>query len=110
MHSIRIPTDNDLQQYPHVFFRSPDTWDASVLDHGTTPSLLEEINQDNDGSLFQHSIFGFADNKGDHLTWKILTDETNQIITRSTVRSTTQTSKPQARPTKRGGSTKRFDI
>ena len=38
MHSIRIPTDNDLKQYPHVFFTSPDTWDASVLDHGITPS------------------------------------------------------------------------
>ena len=57
MHSIRIPTDNDLQQYPHVFFTSPDTWDASVLHHGITPSLLEEINQDNDVSLLQNSIF-----------------------------------------------------
>ena len=43
LHSIQIPTDNDLQQYPHAFFTSPDTWDASVLDHGITPSLLEEI-------------------------------------------------------------------
>ena len=57
MHSIRIPTDNDFQQYPHVFFTSPDTWDASVLDHGITPSLLEEINQDNDDSLLQDSMF-----------------------------------------------------
>ena len=39
MHSIRIPTDNDLQQHPHGFFTSPDTWDASLLDHGTTPNL-----------------------------------------------------------------------
>ena len=30
---------------------------------------------------------GSADYKGDHLTWKILTDETNQLITRSAVRS-----------------------
>ena len=30
MHSIRIPTDQDLQNYPHVFFTSPDIWDASV--------------------------------------------------------------------------------
>ena len=57
MQSIRIPTDNDLNQYPHVFFISPDTWDASVLDHGITPSLLEEINQENDDSLLQDSIF-----------------------------------------------------
>ena len=57
MHSIQIPTDNDLQHYPHVFFTSPDTWDASVLDHVISPSLLEEINQNSDDSLLQHSIF-----------------------------------------------------
>ena len=57
MHSIRIPTDQDLQNYPHVFFTSPDIWDASVLDHGITPSLLEDINQDSDDSLLQDSIF-----------------------------------------------------
>ena len=57
MHSIRIPTDNALQQYPHAFFTSPDIWDASVLDHGITPSLVEEINQENDDSLHQDSIF-----------------------------------------------------
>ena len=37
MHTIRIPTDQDLQNYPHVFFTSPDIWDASVLDHEITP-------------------------------------------------------------------------
>ena len=35
---------------------------------------------------------GFADNKGDHLTWKILADDTNTIIIRSAVRSATKTS------------------
>ena len=57
MHSIRIPTDQDLQNYPHVFFTSPDNWDASVLDHEITPSLLEDINQHSDDSLLQDSIF-----------------------------------------------------
>ena len=57
MHSIRIPTDQDLQNYPHVFFTSPDIWDASVLDHEVTPSLLEDINQHSDDSLLQDSIF-----------------------------------------------------
>ena len=57
MQSIRIPTDNDLKQYPHVFFTSPDTWDASVLDQGITPCLLEDINQESDDSLLQDSIF-----------------------------------------------------
>ena len=57
MHTIRIPTDQDLQNYPHVFFTSPDIWDASVLDHEITPSLLEDINQHNDDSLIQDSIF-----------------------------------------------------
>ena len=57
MHSIQITTDNDLQQYPHVFVTSPDTGDASVLNHGITPSLLEEINQEADDSLLQDSAF-----------------------------------------------------
>ena len=30
---------------------------------------------------------GFVDNKEDQLTWKIITDETQQITTRSSVRS-----------------------
>ena len=57
MHPIRIPTDQDLQMYPHVFFTSPDIWDPSVLDHEITPSLLEDINQHSDDSLLQDSIF-----------------------------------------------------
>ena len=57
MHTIRIPTDQDLQNYPHVFFTSPDIWDTSVLDHEITPSLLEDINQHSDDSLLQDSIF-----------------------------------------------------
>ena len=57
MHTIRIPTDQDLQNYPHVFFTSPDIWDASVLDHEITPSLLDDINQHSDDSLLQDSIF-----------------------------------------------------
>ena len=35
---------------------------------------------------------GFAENKGDQLNWKILTDDTNTIIIRSAVRSATKTS------------------
>ena len=57
MHYMRIPTDHDLQNYPHVFFTSPDTWDTSVLDHGIPQSLLEDINQHSDASLLQDSIF-----------------------------------------------------
>ena len=57
MHSIWVPTDADLQQYPHVFFMSPDIWDASVLAHGNTPALLEEIHQEADNSLLKDSMF-----------------------------------------------------
>ena len=57
MHSMRIPTDHDLQNYPHVFFTSLDIWDTSVLDHGIPQSLLEDINQHSDDSLLQDSIF-----------------------------------------------------
>ena len=71
MHSIQFPTDDDLQQYPHVFFTPPDTWDASVLDYGITPALLEEIQQEADDSLLKDSM---VDRFGDHehewyITW-----------------------------------------
>ena len=56
IHFIKLPTDGDLQQYPHVFFTSSDMWDASVLDHGITPALLEEIHQEANDSLLQDSI------------------------------------------------------
>ena len=57
MHSMRIPTDYDLQNYPHVFFTSPDIWDTSVLDHGIPQSLLENTNQHSDASLLQNPNF-----------------------------------------------------
>ena len=40
MHSIWVPTDDVLQQYPHVFFTSSDIWDTSVVDHGITLHFL----------------------------------------------------------------------
>ena len=49
--SIWAPTADDLQQYPYVFFTSPDIWDASGLSHGITPALLEETHQEADDSL-----------------------------------------------------------
>ena len=64
-HSMRIPTDHDLQNYPHVFFTSPDIWDTSVLDDGIPQSLLEDINQHSDDSLLQDSIFD-ADGEPHH--------------------------------------------
>ena len=57
MHFIWVPTDDDLWQYPHVFFTSCDIWDASVLDHSITPALLEEIHQEAYDSLLKDSIF-----------------------------------------------------
>ena len=60
MHPIRIPTDQDLQTYPHVFFTSPDIWDPSVLDHEITPSLLEDINQHSDDSFKNPSLMNMV--------------------------------------------------
>ena len=57
MHSMRIPTDHDLQHYLHVSFPSPDIWDTSVLDHGIPPSLPEDISHHSDPSLLQDSNF-----------------------------------------------------
>ena len=55
--SPQFNIDDDLQQYPHVFFISSDIWDVSVLEHGITPALLDEINQEADDSMLQDSIF-----------------------------------------------------
>ena len=55
MHSIQVPTDDNLQQYPHVFFTSPRIWNAFVLDHGITPAFLDEINQKPEDSWLQDS-------------------------------------------------------
>ena len=57
MHSMRIPNDHDLQNYPHVLFTSPDIWDTSVLDHGIPPSLPEAINPHSADSLLPDSNF-----------------------------------------------------
>ena len=57
MHSLQSPTDDNLQQYPLVFFTSSDIWDASVLDHSITPAFLEEIQQEADDSLLKDSMF-----------------------------------------------------
>ena len=62
MHSMRVPTDHDLQNYPHVFFTSPDIWDTSVLDHGIPQSSPEDINQHSDDSLLQDSILMHMEN------------------------------------------------
>ena len=51
LHSMRIPTDHDLQHYPHVSFTSLGIWDTSVLDHEIPPSLPEAITQHSDHSL-----------------------------------------------------------
>ena len=46
--SLRKPTDQDMDTYPHVFFTSPDKWDPSVLDHdpphldGLDPSQVSD--------------------------------------------------------------------
>ena len=57
MHSVRIPTDHDFQNYPHVLFTSPDIWDTSVLDHGIPPSLPAAITPHSADSLPPDSNF-----------------------------------------------------
>ena len=64
MYSIWIPTDDDFQRYPHIFFISPYIWDASLLDHDIAPVLLEKIHQVADDSLLKDCMF---DNLGSSL-------------------------------------------
>ena len=55
---------------------------------------LPTLTTDFPPNLMRREAIGLAlsDNQGDHLTWKILTDDTNTIIIRSAVRSATKTS------------------
>ena len=57
MHSMRIPTDHDLQNYPHVLFTSPDIWDTSLLDHEIPLSLPAAITPHSADSLPPDSNF-----------------------------------------------------
>ena len=61
MHSIWVPTNDNLQQYPDVFFTSPDIWDASVLDHSI---FVDEFPQK--GQMFDE--FGIFTNEW-YTTW-----------------------------------------
>ena len=51
-HPIHPPTHTHLDSYPNVVSTSPQEWDPSVLDHGITPELLEDINTSSDDFLF----------------------------------------------------------
>ena len=62
------------------------------------PAYYKVDENEPDHRFTSHSIgksqhwAGFADSKGDQLTWKTLTDEIQHIITRSSVRSALKTS------------------
>ena len=43
----------------------------------------------------KRKVVGFADNQGDSLTWRILTEDTHKIIIRSGVRSALRTTTNQ---------------
>ena len=74
----------DISHFLHFSFREPIYYkvNESEPDH-RFPSQSNEKRG--------HWV-GFAENKGDRLTWKILTDDTNTIIIRSAVSSATKTS------------------
>ena len=74
----------DISHFLHFSFWEPVYYkvDENEPDH-RFPSQSNET---------QGHWVSIAGNKGDHLTRKILTDETNQIKTRSAVRSATKTS------------------
>ena len=84
---------HDIRHFLHVSFWEPLQY--KVGENGEKESDHRFPSHSNEK---QGHWVGFADNKGDHLTWKICTDERNQMITRS------------ADPPQRGGSTTRFDV
>ena len=38
IHSLGIPSDDDMNTLPQIIFTSPDTWDPGVLDHSYSPT------------------------------------------------------------------------
>ena len=57
VHSICPPNDTDLDSYPLVVFTSPQEWDQTLLDHGISTDLLEDIDTSSDDSLLDDTLF-----------------------------------------------------
>ena len=80
--------------HPYSSFDQTSTWHQSLPPFSFWEPVYYKVDENEPDHRFaSHSNekrrhwVGFADNKGDRLTWKILTDETNQITTRPAVRS-----------------------
>ena len=57
---------------------------GGTVPHHAQHDFLQKIESDNrvpsQSNEKRGNWVGFADNEGDHLTWKILTDETQQML------------------------------
>ena len=104
MHSMRIPTDHDLQNYPHAFFTSPDFGILQYWTMGYHNLSLRTLTN----TLMLHCskapILMHMENPITYLLYLL-----GSISLMFTCMAQ-DISKPQIGPTKRGGSTTRSDI
>ena len=65
-----------METLPDVVFTSPEKWDPTVLEYGTTPELLENLDTQADDSLLQDPMFDKFDESNQRvvLTMKRLLD------------------------------------
>ena len=42
---MRIPTDTDMEKYPHIFLTADSTWDPSVLDNNFDEQFYDAITE-----------------------------------------------------------------
>ena len=61
IHSLGIPSDDDMETLPQIIFTSPDTWDPGVLDHlhpASSPDSASNWQQVNtDGSMTHYGEY-----------------------------------------------------
>ena len=65
IHSLGIPSDNDMNTLPQIIFTSPDTWDPGVLDHSYSPTPSDNDpdwkHVKTDGSMSNHPYDNYGE-------------------------------------------------
>ena len=65
IHSLGIPSDDDMDTLPQIIFTSPDTWDPGVLDHSYSPTSSDNDpdwkHVKTDGSMSNHPYDNYGE-------------------------------------------------
>ena len=68
IHSLGIPSDDDMETLPQIIFTSPDTWDPGVLDHSHSdpshdPASTSWQQVNTDGSMVNYPYDNYGEYK-----------------------------------------------